>query len=110
MPWCVDVSNVLNEQNETTSHRTGAAGMVAAVHSESHQGPPGNGGHIFERSWGRRTAAKPMGTWVDKPSQGDSRRNRQRLPKPLLDYLQQTGQRGDYRLWRGIGPAARLRS
>ena len=85
--------------------------MVAAAHSESHQGPPGNGGRLFERSWGRRTASRPMGTWVDKPSQGAGRR-----PSAGNGYQSRcrtisskTGQRGDHRLWRGVGCVARLR-
>src|ERR1039457_3897576 len=59
----------LERANETTSHRAGAAGMVAAAHSEDHGRPPGNGGHLAERGWGRPTSARFVGTWVGKPSQ-----------------------------------------
>src|SRR6266480_2378882 len=52
----------LERANETTSHRAGAAGMVAASHSEDHGRPPGNGGRLLERGWGRGTGARLMGT------------------------------------------------
>src|SRR5450432_4116057 len=45
--------------------------MVAAAHSESHEGPPGNAGRIFERGWGRRTAVRLMETRVGNPNQSD---------------------------------------
>src|ERR1019366_1195014 len=59
----------LERANETTSDRAGAAGIVTAAHSEDHGRPPGNGGHLSERGWGRPTCATVVGTWVGKPSQ-----------------------------------------
>jgi len=93
----------LERANETTNHRAGATGMVAAPHSESHGRSPGNGGRLFERSWGWRTVARLMGPWVGDPRQGAGRRPPVGNGSRCRTNTSKTGHSGDHRLWRGVG-------